>query len=240
MTTSSHSRTIALIAITGCAILVSAAPARAGGGDLRDAVSARGGDGRAATIRHRDRASIVPAGLAGAPLLTEWWREPFSKSADDPTNPFGSGGCRTAAHAIALAYPGGRCMVRQGTSIFAVGFSVECSNVEADPFHADTPLEAARCGLRWSRVATEATLTVDGGEPVSVLNARFGTFMLPGRVIIPENPLAGGTPGEIMRYGGYGYVAFIPPLPVGEHTLHTHFAIGAEVGDFDTTITVTR
>ena len=43
----------------------------------------------------------------------------------------------------------------------------------------------------------------------------------PGRVRVPENPLV-GTPGETMRYGGHGYVAFIRPLPIGEHTLHTH------------------
>jgi hypothetical protein len=228
MTTSSHTRTIALIAITSFAILVSAAPARAGAGD------------RAATTRHGDRAAIVPAGLAGAPLLTQWWREVLSRSADDPTQPFLSGGCRTVTHALALAYPGGRCAVRKGTWIFAVGFTVECSNVEPEPFHADTPLEAARCGLRESRNATAATLTVDDGAPTSMLEARFGTFMLPGRVIIPENPVAGGTPSEVMRYGGYGNVGFIPPLPVGEHTLHTHIEIGGLVFDFDTTITVTR
>ena len=231
MTTSSPIRTIALIAIISCAILVSAAPARAGGGD-----------GRTATTRHSDRTAIIPAGLAGAPLLTEWWRQLLSKPADDLTNPLNSGGCRTAAHATAMAYAGGRCTVRHGTWIFAVGFTVECSNVEPDPFHADTPLEAARCGLREARAAaTEATLAVDDREPVSVLNARFGTFMLPGRVIIPANPFAGGTPGEIMRYGGYGYVGFVRPLPVGEHTLHNHIElVDGRVFDFDTAITVTR
>ena len=240
MTTSSKVRTIALIAIVSCATLVSAAPARTGGSDLRAAVSTGDGDRRATTTRHSDRTAIIPTGLAGAPLLTEWWRHVFSKSADDPTNPFNSGGCRTAAHAIALAFPGGRCVVRHGTWIFAVGFTVECSNVEGDPYHADTPLEAALCGRRESRAATAATLTVDGGEPVDMLNARFGTFMLPGRVVLPENPVAGGTPGEIMRYGGYGNVGFIPPLPVGEHTLHLHIEFGGPVLDFDTAITVTR
>jgi hypothetical protein len=172
--------------------------------------------------------------------MTEWWREPLRKSSDDLTNPFVSGGCGTAAHAIALAYPGGRCTMRQGTWIFAMGFTVECSNVEEEPFHADTPLEAALCGLREARKATEATLTLDQGEPVSVLNARFGMFMLPGRVTLPEKPIFGGTPGEVMRYGGYGYAAFIRPLPVGEHSLHIHFKIGGEAADFDTAITVTR
>ena len=86
---------------------------------------------------------------------------------------------------------------------------------------------------------TEATLTVDGAKPFSVLEPRFGTFMLPGRVRIPPNPIFGGTPGEIMRYGGYGYVAFIRSLPVGEHTLHTHFEANGDA-DFDATITVRR
>jgi hypothetical protein len=71
------------------------------------------------------------------------------------------------------------------------------------PFHADTPLEAALCGLRESRVITAATFSVDGAKPFSVLEPRFGTFMLPGRVTVPGTPIFGGTPGEIMRYGGY-------------------------------------
>lgn len=229
MTTSSHSRTIALIAIISCAVLVSAAPARAG-----DA------DGRAATTKHGDPAAIVPTGFAGAPLLTEWWRELFSKSADDPANPLNSGGCRPTAHATALIYPGGPCIVRHGTRIFVPAFTVECSNVEEDPYHADTPLEAALCGLREVRATRDVTLTLDGGEPFSARNPRFGTFMLPGRVIIPEIPVAGGTPGEIMRYGGHGYVAFIERLPVGQHTLQWHIEFVDGVLDFGTTITVTR
>ena len=215
-----------LLCVALALLLVSAAPARAGGRD--------------------HRVAIVPAGLAGAPLLTEWWREPLSKRADDPTNPFNSGGCRKVAHAIVLVYPGGQCTIRQGTWIFAPGFTFTCSDVEPEPFHADTPLEAARCGLRHARLLTEATLTVDDAKPVSVLDGRFGIFMLPGRVVVPENAIFdGGTPGETMRYGGHGYVAFIRHLPVGEHTLHTH-ADGTNEGfppdgfDFFTTITVTR
>jgi hypothetical protein len=222
------------------ALLVCAAPARAGGSHHRDVASTGANDGRATKLRHGERVAIIPAGLAGAPLLTEWWREPLSKPADDPTNPVVSGGCRTIAHGLALIYPGGRCTIRQGTWIFAVGLTVECSNVEPDPFHADTPLEAALCGYREARRATEVTLTLDGGEPVSVLDRRFGVFMLPGRVTIPQNPIFGGTPGEIMRYGGYGFAAFIRPLPVGEHTLHTHFQINGQDADFDTAITVIR
>ena len=182
------------------ALLVCVAPARAGGGD--------------------DRAvSVVPAGLAGAALLTEWWRVPLATPAD-PDDPFpGGGGCRPVGHGIALIYPAGHCTIRQGTSLFAVGITVECSNLEPEPFHADTPLEAALCGLREDLKFTEATLTVDG-RPFSVLAPRFGMFMLPGRVIVPEGSVFGLPAGETMRYGGHGYVAFIRSLAVGEHTLH--------------------
>ncbi len=73
---------------------------------------------------------------------------------------------------------------------------------------------------------------------------RFDAFLLPSRVVVPENPLFGGTPGEIMRYGGHGYVAVIRHLPVGEHALHLHIE-GTDAGlppegvDVDTTLTVT-
>jgi hypothetical protein len=216
--------------------LVAAPSAQAGGGDHRD----RGGHGKHG---RSDRAAIVPAGLAGAPLLTEWWREPLSKSADDPTNPFNSAGCRMITGSLALDY-GGDCTVPRGTRIFEVAFTVECSNIEPEPFHADTPLKAALCGLRNDRLITVVTISLDGGDSVSLLGRRFGTFMLPGRVVVPENGVFGGTPGETMRYGGHGYVAFIRPLPVGEHTVHTHIegtveGIPPEGIDFDTTITVT-
>jgi hypothetical protein len=216
--------------------LVAAPSAQAGGRGHRDWA----GHGK---HRRSDHAAIVPAGLAGAPLLTEWWREPLSKSADDPTNPFISGGCRMITRSLALDYLG-QCTVPRGTWIFEPAYTVECSNVEPQPFHADTPLEAALCGLRNDRLITAVTISVDGGDPVSLLGRHFGTFMLPGRVVIPQNSLFGGTPGEIMRYGGHGYVAFIRPLPVGEHTQHTHVegtveGIPPEGLDFDTTITVT-
>jgi hypothetical protein len=229
-------RSCLLVAVL--AMLVSAAPARAGGSDHRAAVLSGGGD--TAKRGHGDRVSVVPTGLAGAPLLTAWWRELLAKPAVDPTNPFAPGGCRAVAHGLALMYPTGHCTIRQGTSLFAVGITVECSNLEPDPFHADTPLEAALCGLRHDLRFTEATLTVDE-RPFPVLAPRFGMFMLPGRVTVPERSVFDLPAGETMRYGGHGYVAFIRSLPVGRHTLHTHFD-GPDSGpvDFHATITVRR
>ena len=79
---------------------------------------------------------------------------------------------------------------------------------------------------------------------MSVLDDRFGVFFHWTRTVIPEAPVFGGTPGEIMGYGGHGYVALIKPLPVGVHSLHLHGEgdiVGLPEGGFDadTTITVT-
>jgi hypothetical protein len=186
--------------------------------------------------------TVVPAGLLGAPLLTEWWRTPLSLPADDPANPFASGGCPMAAPGLAFDH-GGECEIRTGVTLFTVGFTNECSNIEPPPFHADTPLEAALCGLRNDRLMTEVTLTVNTNAPISMLGGRFDTFMLPGRVVVPENGVFGGTPGEIMRFGGHGFTAFVR-LPAGCHTLATHVegileGIPPEGLDFSTTVEVT-
>ncbi len=198
----------------------------------------------AAPAAWASRSAIVPAGPSGAPLLTTWWSGPLGKSADDPANPFVNGGCPKAGRHLVLDYHG-QCTVKAGTWIFEVGFTTECSNLDPAPFHVETPLAAARCGLRTDRLLTEVTLSMDGGRPLSLLDGRFGTFMLPGRVVVPENPVAPGAPGQIMRFGGHGYVALIRPLPVGEHTLHGHVegaidGLPAEGIDFDTALTVTR
>lgn len=213
MTTSFHIRKAALIAAVGCAALATWSSAGTAAADQRD----HGTPNAPVT----GGVTIVPAGLAGAPLLTEWWRRPLSLPGDDPANPFNSGGCPSAAPGLVLTYPGGGCEVRRGTTFFVVGFTNSCSNIEDEPFHADTPLEAALCGLRNDRLTTIAKLTVDDNAPFSFLGGRFDSFMLPGRVTVPDNGISGGTPGEIQRFGGHGFVGFMH-LPTGCHTLNWH------------------
>ena len=85
------------------AMLVSVAPARAGGGGGGGHLVANS-ESSAAKRGHGSPTSIVPAGLAGAPLLTAWWREPLAKSVDDPTNPFVTGGCRPVARGCRIEF----------------------------------------------------------------------------------------------------------------------------------------
>jgi hypothetical protein len=163
--------------------------------------------------------SFPPGGFRGGLLLRDWWRGALSVP-DGPVHPFTPKGCVVRGR-IALSY-GGECTVPKGTQVFAVALSTECSNVEDPPFHAETPEEARACGLLGDQILTEATLTLDGGPPVNLLDGRFGVFMPWSQVVIPENPIFGGTPGEIMRYGGHGYVALVRSLSVGTHSLVLH------------------
>ena len=202
-----------------------------------DMQSQRGGGGG-----HGDR-HVVPAGpLVGGLLLAQWWREGVARSLDDPDNPLVNGGC-VRYGPIALDY-GGECTVPAGTWIFSVGFTTECSTVEDPPFHAETAREARECGLANDRKLTENTLSVDGGRPVDLRSGRFDAFMPFIRVVIPATPVLGGTPGEVMRLGGHGYVALVRPLPVGRHTLRLH--VDGEIEgvpfplDLETALTVTR
>ena len=68
----------------------------------------------------------------------------------------------------------------------------------------------------------------------------FYSFLQDARPVTVETPF--GPPSEAPVVGEVSgrHVAFIPRLPVGQHTLHTHFEIGGGEADFDTMITVTR
>jgi len=190
------------------------------------------------------RGAIVPAGFSrGGLLLRDWWEGPLSVPADDPANPFNARGCVVRGR-VALFY-GGECTIPKGTQVFRVAVTTECSNVEEPPFHAETPREALLCGLLGDQFVTAATLTLDGGPPVDLLDGRFDAFMPWSQVVIPQNPIFGGTPGEIMRYGGHGYVALVRSLSVGTHTLLLHMEGQDEPGfdfpiDAESTIIVTR
>jgi hypothetical protein len=220
-----------------CATSVAAAGSSIQGGSILQRGEGDGG-------HHGKRGEIVPAGFSrGGLLLRDWWEGPLSVPADHPANPFNADGCIVRG-GVALFY-GGECTVPRGTPVFRVAVSTECSNVEEPPFHAATPREALLCGLLGDQFVTAATLTLDDGPPVDLLDGRFDAFMPWSQVVIPQNPIFGGTPGEIMRYGGHGYVALVRSLSVGTHTLLLHMEGQDEPGfdfpiDAESTIIVTR
>jgi hypothetical protein len=190
---------------------------------------------------HARGGAIIPAGrLLGGYLLREWWEPALSVPADDPSHPFNADGCILRGP-IAFHY-GGSCTVPEGTVVFIVAASTECSDVEDPPFHAETPRQARQCGLLGDRPYTTITETLDGGTSVDLLDGRFDAFIPWSRVVIPESPIFGGTPGETMRYGGHGFVALVWSLPPGEHTVARHLDGVEEPGlefPIDDAITIT-
>src|SRR4051794_28365743 len=95
-------------------------------------------------------ASATAAGAPREQALGQWlglyWKTVIGLPAG--SNPLVGNGdlcVRLARDVIApAAEPGAppvTCTVRPGTKILAVGFSTECSDVEAPPFHGDTYAE---------------------------------------------------------------------------------------------------
>ena len=77
---------------------------------------------------------------------------------------------------VALHY-GGDCTLRPGTAIFEMLFSVECSNREGPPFHAENEREAIACAKAASAVVTGLDLSVDGGPDMDLFDDEFATSM---------------------------------------------------------------
>jgi hypothetical protein len=195
------------------------------------------------TERHGTSADVVPVPpVVGGYLLSRWWLEVLSRPFDE-ANPLVASGC-VRYGPIALQYPGpGVCTVPRGTWIFLVAFTTECSSIEDPPFHASNFREAAACGLASDRMISTAAYTLDGGRPVEVASSRFGAFIPWTKVVMPENGIFGGTPGDVMFFGGHGFVGLLPPPAVGRHNLHLHVDgsipdIGLPA-DFDSPIVVT-
>lgn len=148
--------------------------------------------------------------------LSQWWAEALSTPAGD-SNPAIAGGCVVRGK-VALHY-GGDCTLRPGTAIFEMLFSVECSNREDPPFHAENEREAIACAKAASDVVTGLDLSVDGGPDMDLFDDEFATSMPFTTVPWPEDNIYGIPGGGTISYGGYGWVALIKPLKKGRHTV---------------------
>jgi len=156
------------------------------------------------------------AGHSPGYWLAQWWAAVLSTPAGDE-NPAIAGGCVVRGK-VALHY-GGDCTLRPGTSIFEMLFSVECSNREPDPFHADNQHEATACGRESSDVVTGLDLSVDGGPVMHLFDDDFATSMPFTTVAWPQDNIYDLPGGGKISYGGYGWVALIKPLRKGTHTI---------------------
>jgi hypothetical protein len=146
-------------------------------------------------------------------------------------NPFGTGGsefaCWDLGGTIAPFAPGGveSCTVKPGTKIFVAASSVECSTFEGN---GTTEAQLRECA-RESDAQVAPTVTVDGtAVAVTEVETRLLNIVLPGDNVFG---LPAGTEGLSV---GHGWVASLPPLTPGTHTI----VIDTGASEITTTIVV--
>ena len=146
-------------------------------------------------------------------------------------NPFGTGGsefaCWDLGGTIAPFAPGGveSCTVKPGTKIFVAASSFECSTFEGN---GTTEAQLRECA-RESDAQVAPTVTVDGtAVAVTEVETRLLNIVLPGDNVFG---LPAGTEGLSV---GHGWVASLPPLTPGTHTI----VIDTGASEITTTIVV--
>jgi hypothetical protein len=194
---------------------------------------------------HNDGGAVVApvhkvAGLTGGELLGEAWAQILSHPADTF-----SGSCMPLGRngKVVSPEPGpdftATCTVKRGTSLF-FWFGSECSNVEEPPFFGADEAEQRACAVAADvPFFEEAHLTVDGGEPVDILNPRFELFSPQRTVDLPADNNLGVEP-QTATFTAHGWGALVRKLRPGQHTITVEVATADEDTTFTVTVNVVR
>lgn len=156
-----------------------------------------------------------------AERLAEVWQIGVSIPAED--NPLLTGGACfelddgvLAPFASPDATPS--CTVTTGMRIFVIGWSSECSTVEAAPYYGADEEELAACAIAADTGTSGAggitsSITVDG-RPVPLTEVVTDVFTMQ----LPEGNIL-GTDEDSALSVAHGWVALLPPLPPGTHEI---------------------
>ena len=122
------------------------------------------------------------------------------------------------------------CTVPAGKALFFPIINVECSTLEAPPFHGDNEAELRACakGFHFGNVFAEIDGVAVQNLNRYLVDSPLFTFTVP-----PNNVLgvAAGTGQSVSN----GYYLMLAPLPVGEHVIH----FGGTFTDFDFSLDIT-
>lgn len=110
--------------------------------------------------------------------------------------------------------------VDPGTALFFPIANVECSSLEAPPFHGETPAERASCAASFIGGVGTLSVTLDDTELKELTDYH---------VLLPDFPFTVG-PDNVFgitctsecsgKSSGEGYYLMLTPLTPGEHTIH--------------------
>jgi hypothetical protein len=175
-------------------------------------------------------------GQSGSELLGEYWGELL----ENDIGTF-SGSCIPLGNKGKVLVPEpdedftAICTVNPGTTLL-FAFGAECSNVEEDEFFGETEAEQLACAIAFDEeFFVAASITVDDGNPVDILNPRFELFSRQGSVVLPENNIL-GVPAGPATFTAHGWGAIVRGLRPGQHIIEV---VVTDVEGFTATFTAT-
>jgi hypothetical protein len=157
---------------------------------------------------------VPPAGTVAGRGYAQWetayWKYAFKLAAADRFRL----GCKTVDDVL-MTFAGSQtkkakqltCSVRAGQAVYVTGpMAVDCSTLEAPPFHGSTPAQLKRCAKREYKTATVKKLTLDGNaiDPANYATAT-GVF-----AVKKPSGLA----------AAYGEALLLSGLSPGAHVVH--------------------
>jgi hypothetical protein len=183
--------------------------------------------------------------LTYAQWEARWWQWAFSIPAD-ANHPFSPGGNtlqNQTGHVWFVATVVGGTEVRSitvppGTALFFPVVNVECSSLEADPFHGDDPAARSACANGHIDETSGMTATIDG-TPVRGLDAYRGESPDFAFGPLPDPNVIGAPAGSAGRSTDAGIYLLLTPLAVGRHTIHLTGTFDEFGVSIDTAYTVT-
>lgn len=106
------------------------------------------------------------------------------------------------------------CTVGPGARVFVSAFSSECSTAEARPYFGRNERELRKCAEKVDRKVKTPVVTLDGRN---VAVQEVETALL--NVIMPADNILEAPEGEAVKSVGHGWVALLPALRPGTHTI---------------------
>ena len=188
-------------------------------------------------------AGVVPAhriaGETGGQLLGDWFVRNLSLPAS--AAPFAGSAdlCLDLGRREKVLSPSGglltpegmTCTVKVNRPVLLVMSSADCSTAEPPPYFARTAAEQRRCAIdaltRSPAFEIQAiNVSLDGAPAVDIASRRFFAVSPQRRVVFPENPVFGATPGAA-TFVAAAWIAEIKGMHRGRHVLRAQVSTSA-------------
>jgi hypothetical protein len=167
----------------------------------------------------------LPFGLTYAQYQTLAWQQvialPASINPEIPQNPDNcSLGTRHVRLLVgAFADVERACTIPAGNAVVFSPIAIECSTLEAPPFHGDTTAQLLACAHGWADTVTSVRASVDG-FPVDNIDA-YRVVSRPFPIAPPDDNILGVAGGS--GFGASeGWWIVSKPLSPGNHTISWH------------------